>query len=145
MSAPRGSAFFSRRGTVVPEVPDATRQFLFRYGWPGNIRELENELERLRALHGKIQRITPEMFSDRIAGASTQARLDESFLYDAPLAAAISHLEQSRLCRTLLQTNWNKSKSARRLGLSRQGLLKKIERYGISRESIGLPVEEGAS
>jgi transcriptional regulator of acetoin/glycerol metabolism len=39
------------------------------------------------------------------------------------------------LKKTLAQTNWNKSHAARRLGLSRQGLLKKIKRYGIARDT----------
>jgi transcriptional regulator of acetoin/glycerol metabolism len=44
----------------------------------------------------------------------------------------VGYLEENLLRKTLEQTNWNKSQSARKLGLSRQGLLKKIKRYGIA-------------
>jgi DNA-binding NtrC family response regulator len=65
-------------------------------------------------------------------------------LCDAPLARAVSYLEENLLKKTLIQTNWNKSQTARQLGLSRQGLLNKIKRYGIRRESFGAPVKESA-
>ena len=137
-------AFFRRRGTSPPQVDSETRDMLGRYDWPGNVRELENELERLIALHGAIRCVTPDMFSSRVAHAGLNAPFDDVILYEAPLAVAVRHLEQNRLRRTLVETNWNKAKSARYLGLSRQGLLKKIKRYGISRESSGMTVEEAS-
>jgi DNA-binding NtrC family response regulator len=63
-------------------------------------------------------------------------------LYEAPLDRAIGYLEENRLKRTLHQTNWNKSQTARRLGLSRQGLSKKIARYGIKKSQSNLPAED---
>ena len=68
-------------------------------------------------------------------GAALVSTLDVAVLHEAPLASAVGHLEESLLKRTLAQTNWNKSHAARRLGLSRQGLLKKIKRYGIQRNA----------
>ena len=53
-------------------------------------------------------------------------------LYDAPLPQAVGYLEENLLRKTLTRNNWNKSESARQLGVSRQGLLKKIRRYGIT-------------
>jgi DNA-binding NtrC family response regulator len=73
------------------------------------------------------------MLSERIAGAVAEAALDVAMLCESPLASAVSLLEENLLKKTLAQTNWNKSQSARRLGLSRQGLIKKIKRYGIER------------
>jgi DNA-binding NtrC family response regulator len=83
------------------------------------------------ALHGSPDALAPEMFSDRIATGAIGANLDVGILCESPLAAAVTHLEENLLKRTLAQTNWNKSRSARMLGLSRQGLIKKIKRYGI--------------
>ena len=51
----------------------------------------------------------------------------------ANLRDAVGHLEVEMISRTLGETNWNKSKAARILGLSRLGLQKKIDRYGIDR------------
>jgi transcriptional regulator with GAF, ATPase, and Fis domain len=126
--------FFQQRGLDCPDVPAETECILAHYAWPGNIRELENEVERISALHGSPRRITPEMLSERIVRAASAATLDVAVLHEAPLANAVGHLEESLLKKTLAETNWNKSRAARRLGLSRQGLLKKIKRYRIERE-----------
>ncbi len=125
--------FFERRGMAKPQIPDPTLQILVSYPWPGNVRELENEIERVLALHGTPDALASDMFSDRIASGAVNANLDVGVLCESPLAAAVTHLEQNLLKRTLAQTNWNKSQSARKLGLSRQGLIKKIKRYGIVR------------
>ena len=62
----------------------------------------------------------------------------------SPLARAVSHLEENLLKRTLAETNWNKSRTARRLGISRQGLVKKIKRYGLEPEAPEPPEETSA-
>jgi transcriptional regulator with PAS, ATPase and Fis domain len=133
--------FYGRRDAAAPVLSDDARGLLCRYSWPGNIRELENELERLIALYDAPARISPGMFSSRVTEEVAGTRLDVKVLYDAPLSSAVSYLERNLLEKTLMQTNWNKSQTARQLGLSRQGLLKKIKRYGIRRASLGEPVE----
>lgn len=133
--------FYSRRGMPTPDLTEETRKLLSRYTWPGNVRELENELERMVALYGVKTRTTPDMFSRRLTEEVSDTRLDLKVFYDAPLSRAVSYLEENLLKKTLIQTNWNKSQTARQLGLSRQGLLKKIKRYGIQREAFGVPIE----
>jgi transcriptional regulator with PAS, ATPase and Fis domain len=134
--------YYQRRGATAPILTGESQELLSRYSWPGNIRELENELERLIALYNAPARITPGMFSRRVTGQVARVRLDVKVLYDAPLSRAVSHLERSLVEKTLIQTNWNKSQTARQLGLSRQGLLQKIKRYGIRRASLGEPLED---
>jgi two-component system NtrC family response regulator len=136
--------FYRQRALLEPRLTDETRKLLFGYSWPGNVRELLNELERLIALNGVTPRITPDMFSNRITEEVGGTRLDVKIFYDAPLSRAVSYLEENLLKKTLIQTNWNKSQTARQLGLSRQGLLKKIKRYGITRETFGVPVEDSS-
>lgn len=124
--------FFRRRGRSVPELTPAVRELLFRYPWPGNVREIENEVERMVALFASPSRIDTDMLSPRIADhRNGDEPLDIRLLYDAPLSKAVCELEQDILKRALECANWNKSRTARKLGLSRQGLLKKIKRYGI--------------
>ena len=136
--------FFESRGLACPVISEETVRLLRAYSWPGNVRELGNEIERIAALNASPERLTPDMLSDRIATEAAGATLDVSVLCESPLAHAVSHLEENLLKRALAQTNWNKSKSARRLGLSRQGLLKKIKRYGIERERADeVPEETG--
>jgi transcriptional regulator with PAS, ATPase and Fis domain len=137
--------FYRRRGAAMPTLTDETHGLLCRYSWPGNIRELENELERLIALYDGPVSITPGMFSARVSEEVAGTRLDVKVLYDAPLSSAVSCLERNLLEKALIQTNWNKSQTARQLGLSRQGLLKKIKRHGIRPASPGNPLEDTAT
>lgn len=129
------SHFYRCRGMPVPCISSAAEDSLRRYSWPGNVRELENEVERLAALYGLHDAVTADMLSAKFHNHDGRAKfLDVKMLYDAPLAKAVGVLEQDILKRTLSRTNWNKSETARKLGLSRQGLLKKIKRYGITPE-----------
>jgi transcriptional regulator with PAS, ATPase and Fis domain len=126
--------FFTTKGRSCPALHDEAVGILTRYSWPGNVRELENEIERILAFHRNPREITPSMLSERITRHGEDDSLDVSLLCDAPLPKAVGYLEESLLRKTLAETNWNKSRSARLLGLSRQGLLKKIKRYGIIEE-----------
>ncbi len=126
--------FFETRGAATPAVSDDALRVLTQYHWPGNVRELQNELERIVAFYRGVREITPDMLSRRVHGRVVDDTLDVKLLYDAPLPQAVGYLEENLLRKTLAQTNWNKSESARQLGLSRQGLLKKIKRYGISNQ-----------
>ena len=125
--------FFRVRSLEPPAIPEETSRILFAYPWPGNIRELENEVERIVALHESPDLLTPDMLSGRIVEDALAGALDVNVLCESPLALAVSHLEENLLKRTLTETNWNKSKTARRLGLSRQGLINKIKRYRLER------------
>ena len=130
--------FFTARGVPrrMPIGEEALGLFS-RYAWPGNVRELENEIERISVLHPKAPAIEPHMLSDRIKRRPRADTVDVQLLYESPLPRAVGYLEESLVRRTLESTNWNKTQSARRLGLSRQGLLKKIKRYGIEKDRGG--------
>jgi transcriptional regulator with PAS, ATPase and Fis domain len=124
--------FFRARGLRTPDISPAARRILLGHDWPGNVRELENEVERMVALNAHAGGITGESLCERLRYPTQSECLDDVTLYEAPLREAVDYLEENRLRRTLAQTNWNKSQSARELGLSRQGLLKKIKRYNIA-------------
>jgi DNA-binding NtrC family response regulator len=125
--------FINERGYAPRVLSDGALEVLARYPWPGNVRELQNEVERFVVLYPDSPRVTPEMISDRIAQREEAGTLDVNLLYECPLPRAVGYLEENLLRKTLAKTNWNKSRTARELGLSRQGLLKKIKRYGIER------------
>lgn len=127
--------FYRLRRWPVPALSPAVRERLYRYPWPGNVREIENEVERLVTLYEDHSRIETAMLSPRISKyRNGDEPLDIRLLYEAPLSQAVCELEQDILKRALECTDWNKSRTARKLGLSRQGLLKKIKRYGIARQ-----------
>ncbi len=126
--------FLGEKGCSRRAMDDEVFAILSRHPWPGNVRELENEVERLVVLHPGASEITPVMLSDRIAQRESVGLFDMNLLYEYPLPRAVGYLEESLVRKTLARTNWNKSQTARELGLSRQGLLKKIKRYRIARE-----------
>ncbi len=98
---------------------------LKEYPWPGNVRELENEVERAVAL----------ALSDTISHDDFSEDLQEWFgnradRTDAP--DSLKDIEIRKIQDVLKDTKGNKSEAARRLGLSREGFRKKLQRYGLS-------------
>ncbi|MCA9314314.1 MAG: sigma 54-interacting transcriptional regulator [Planctomycetes bacterium] len=114
----------------APRMDPAALELLTAYEWPGNVRELRNEVQRLVALQvgGTV---LPEHLSQRVLDYRAPA-------LDGPtpggLKALVEDLERRVLRATLLRHGWNKSRAAAELGLSRLGLRKKLERYGMDVE-----------
>ena len=103
---------------------------LVEFDWPGNIRELENEIERALTLAGEDREIGPGYLSEKIAGprAAVQPAGDGS----QKLQEAVERLEQQMVTQALRDSGGNRSQASRKLGITRQGLLNKINRYGIA-------------
>ena len=119
------------RKSVQGFAAEAIRAFS-RYQWPGNIRELENEVRRGLLLAQPEIPIGPEHLSDRVAalaGASTGAAID------GPLKAAVEQFEENAIRTALNQSGWNVTHTARKLGLSRVGFQRKMKKYGIQRRT----------
>jgi transcriptional regulator with PAS, ATPase and Fis domain len=117
------------------DLSDEALQRFIEYEWPGNVRELENEIERLVALHGEVTAVQPWMLSERLRyGARVDWSLErlEEF-HD--LHRATEYLERAMIARSLERHAWNKSRAALELGVSRQGLIKKINRLQLVRPS----------
>lgn len=109
----------SMLGTSITGIASSAKTALLRYEWPGNVRELRNVLERAMtfAEHGKIQ---AEDLPDYLL---------------SPLIKQISLAEDAELGairKALSQTNGNKAKAAKLLGISRSGLYEKIKKYQLS-------------
>ncbi len=105
------------------------------YSWPGNIRELENEVERLVVLAGEDNTVTPDLLSSRIlekTGGASPAGL-KGINTNGTLKGALSELEAYMIKEGLKRTNFNKSKLAKELGISRAGLIMKVEKYGLDK------------
>jgi Nif-specific regulatory protein len=99
------------------------------YTFPGNVRELENEIERAMAMAGDDDLIQPSHLSDKIKGASASG--DTVPGPDGSLKERTEALEVSVLQECLKRHRGNKTKVAKELGLSRNGLMKKMKRYGL--------------
>ncbi|HEV2445127.1 MAG TPA: sigma 54-interacting transcriptional regulator [Candidatus Sulfopaludibacter sp.] len=100
--------------------------------WPGNVRQLRNEVMRLAACsHGNL--ITEDDLFEGLPGPSREkpSAASATPLKAQSLKKAVEELEQSMIREALKGTRDNQQQAARRLGLSRQGLINKMKRYGI--------------
>jgi transcriptional regulator with GAF, ATPase, and Fis domain len=114
-------------GVEPPAMEPALTSRLLAYAWPGNVRELANGCAyavRVAGARGTVDGSHwPEMEWCGAPGAGDRPR---------GLHAETRALEEKRLREALERTRWNKSRAARALGLSRQGLLKKLRRFGMA-------------
>jgi transcriptional regulator with PAS, ATPase and Fis domain len=116
-------------------APDASH-ILLAYSWPGNIRELENEIERLLVLGSDSEVIPPELISARIREAVPErAKLLARQRGSGKLNDMVENLEREAIREGLRRTGFNKSRLARDLGISRSNLILKIARYGLEQSS----------
>lgn len=108
---------------------------LYDYSWPGNVRELQNEMERLVVLAGEETKILPEMMSPKILEAGERSKVQGARL-QGKLKDALEDLEREMIKEGLRRTGWNKSKLAKELGISRAGLIMKVEKYGLDKRRM---------
>jgi len=115
----------AERPTVHPQVIDR----LQAYPWPGNVRELRHEVQRLVTLQRGS--ITPDLLSHAVFSGDPEAA-PPTTLPKGGLKELVENLERRLLVDTLRRVSGNKTKAAAMLGLSRLGLRKKLDRYGLT-------------
>ncbi len=118
-------------GRAAPAITSAAARRLLSYEWPGNVRELKNEMERVVALYPGAKRIDPGMLSFA-AGDSKPAREPAPEGPAGTLPGAVENLERKMIVDALERFSGNRTRTAAELGITRQGLLKKIKRYGMT-------------
>ncbi len=102
------------------------------YRWPGNIRELQNEMRNLSALgDGPVE---PEDISARISDEVNMLVGDESSFRD--LTALVESVETREITKALRRSGGNKTKAAKVLGISRFALQRKMDKYELDSEEI---------
>jgi two-component system response regulator HydG len=112
---------FSKNKKRITGITSDALDLLLRYSWPGNIRELENAVER----------------STLMASRDHLAVEDFAFLFSPESdprqrKGTLEDVEKELIQRTLVECNWNKTLTARRIGISRRALYEKALRLGIS-------------
>jgi len=103
---------------------------MLEYAWPGNIRELENEIERLVVLAGDDKLIGEELLSARIRQETREDGGPRS------LPAAVDALERNLIYEVLKRTHWNKTKAAEELRISRRNLIRKVIKYKLDQRRL---------
>ena len=124
--------FLSRVRALGPDgrprrLSDGALAAMLAHPWPGNLRELRFEMQRATVLAGDRPRIEVGDLSLYADSGPTPA-LDPS----ATLAEKVAALERREIEAALTRSHGNRTHAAEALGLSRQGLLKKMARYGVS-------------
>ena len=103
---------------------------LQNYSYPGNVRELENMVERA-VLMARGRVIMPEHFPDRTNSHPKESRQLELDLLELPFHKAIAELEKRLIARALRESSGNKSEAANRLQINRRLLYNKMEEHKI--------------
>jgi len=138
--------FNQRLGKTVERVSDRAMAQLRAHGWPGNIRELENVLERT-ILFGSDREIDADDLPGEISGANAHAS-EDSAASDAPAAgeglevdgetslkdivrAETSRVERELIAKALDETGGNVTQAAKLLKISRKSLQMKMKEFGL--------------
>ncbi|MCS7338824.1 MAG: sigma-54 dependent transcriptional regulator, partial [Verrucomicrobiae bacterium] len=119
---PLAEAFLAEFSKGGARLSAAAAECLLRYDWPGNVRELRNAMERAALLaHGEV--ILPDHLPTRVRSGS--ARLPQA----QPTAAGeLEQLEQQAILDALRRHNFNRTETAKALGISRRTLVYKLQR-----------------
>ncbi|TAK20960.1 MAG: FHA domain-containing protein [Myxococcaceae bacterium] len=117
-------------GKPVAGFSQQAMELLMSYDFPGNVRELENEVQRLVIQCEPGGYVMAEHLSPRIR--NIEGLLDKIRAPRGTLKDMIEHIEKWLLIEALREHGNNKSATAKTLGITREGLHKKLKGYGIS-------------
>ncbi|HEY8535241.1 MAG TPA: sigma 54-interacting transcriptional regulator [Vicinamibacterales bacterium] len=141
---PHLATFFLREACDDLNKPDielssAVLDIFAQYVWPGNVRQLRNEIRRAVAMSAPGSVIAPDLLSPELAnlGRDTGAAADPARRRPTAttLAAAVDDLEREMIRQALDRAAGNISETARQLGLTRRGLYLKLRRLGLETPS----------
>jgi nitrogen regulation protein NR(I) len=120
----------------VQGITSETLQALRNYTWPGNIRQLENVLERMILMcEGTVLSVIdlPEEISAGLATRADEAPMDDSSSMKQIVRRQTQALERGLIEKALEETRGNVTRAAEKLGLSRKGLQLKMKELGVRR------------
>ncbi len=123
------SKYATRLRCTKPALSDSTRQFLADYGWPGNIRELE-EATRTIAAVGDEKLALAALKSTHRGGRRQTERAVAMSLKEASKAASRA-AEKDLILKVLSRTKWNRKRAAGELKISYKALLYKLKQMGV--------------
>ena len=128
------SAFLKRYGAefgrAVGGFTQQATELLMAYDWPGNVRELQNEMQRVVIELEDNGLVTKELLSARIR--QVEGVIARSGASKGTLREMMDTVEKYVLLEALREHNHNKTSAAKTLGITREGLHKKLRQFGIS-------------
>jgi two-component system response regulator HupR/HoxA len=119
-----------RMARSIKGFTNAAMDRLVAYQWSGNVRELENEIERIVALAGDADTISIGMLSEHVRGRPADETEPEAANESSDLNVAVDDLKR-RLILQAIEATGSKSRAAEKLGIPRQSLQKMMKRLGL--------------
>jgi len=136
--------------TRVPSIAPDAMQHLVQYRWPGNIRELKNIMERAVLLSGgdtitgdhlPLEKMAPESttHSRPMAAVTVPRGFPPKAITDAQgsLLTDMQRYERERVIKALEECGGNQTQAAKKLGIARRTLIKRLDRYNVPRPRKG--------
>ena len=128
-------------------LAEDTMEYLVLYRWPGNTRELANEMRRLAVMAESGAVMMPEHLAPEIAASRRTIPASERILdpteivvrIDQPMPAAVRYLEERMVHHAMKKCGGRVEDAAAMLGLSRKGLYLKRQRFGIEPPAAAVP------
>ena len=120
-----------KMGRNIRGFTNAAMDALCARPWFGNVRELENEIERCVALAGDADTVGIEMLSDEVRGHSGTPADSTALPVNLPLAEAVDNLKRNMIQAAITETG-SKTQAAQKLGIPRQSLQKMMKRLEMS-------------
>ena len=117
--------FNGRFARSITGIGERVMGQLEHYAWPGNIRQLQNEIERAVLMADDERELQPEDFSERISGVL------ELPVRVGPLHEAMAKLEKQYIHRALQKHDFNRTHTSKTLGISRQALTAKLHKHAL--------------
>jgi two-component system response regulator AtoC len=124
-----------RYGNSLEHLPREFVEASLRYDWPGNVRQLENTVKRYLILPE-----LPLVFSEAEGTASaTTSPAPKSHLLKEISAQAADQAERETVIRMLDETNWNRKRAAKELGVCYKALLNKLKKWELKQPTRKQP------
>jgi len=120
---PLASLFITEFARGRARFSELVATCLERYAWPGNVRELRNAMERA-VLLARSELILPEHLPSRVRAAS-----DQPAPATASEAQQLEEIERQAILQALRKHNYNRTETAKALGISRRALIYKLQRF----------------
>lgn len=125
---------FNKKLGLSVSMNDEVKELLMRHDWPGNIRELENLIERMMLL-AKNNLITsgevPAEFKDSFASVAKDSPAGDKKPFKAYMRDQIENVERQMIIKCLEECGDNVTSAAKKMGLSRKGLQLKMIKYNL--------------
>lgn len=134
---PALAEYFLRKAAALvggkrPRISMACMDILQRYNWPGNIRELQNIMERAVLLLGAGKTVLPAHLPENMRNLSSDGKVAAAFATPGSLAAKLAEVEKASILAALESSCGHIGKAAKMLGVTERILSLRLARYHIS-------------